>query len=205
MPSEENAWIPLAAPSNRHRAKTALLLYGLPVYGAGYLAFFVTQAIGPAALWPPLFVMLAVIGLIGGIVAFRVFHSNPPVTVNLESRLVCLRRRPVPFEEITRAHLGPYGSVKKPVLVLTLGTAGRRVGMVMLRDHNDTPMSEAARGALLSVLNGSSVTRPISPDDPTEKFAKYNFPGQLTKSEALSLVERNPKIDEPLPGISPWR
>ena len=205
MPPEENAWIPLAAPSDKHRAKSALLIYGLPVYMAGYLSYFVTGAIAPNAFWLPLGVMLVVIGVVGGIVAFRVFHSNPPVTVNLDARLVCLRRRPVPFDEVTRAQLGPYGSVKKPVMVLTLGTAGRRIGIVMLRDHNDTPMSEEARGALLSVLNGSNVTRPISPDDPTEKFAKYNFPGQLTKIEAISLVERNPKINEPLPGISPWR
>jgi hypothetical protein len=117
---------------------------------------------------------------------------------------VRLKGRIVASELITRATVGTSGSVKKPAILLTLGTSGRLSGTVMLRDQHDTPMSETGRAALLALLRASNIAMPISPDDPTGKFARYNFPGHLTKSDVIALVEMNPSTSKPIPGLPRW-
>jgi hypothetical protein len=40
---------------------------------------------------------------------------------------------------------------------------------------------------------------PISKDDPTGRFARFNFPTSVTKDEALDLVLHPPAFGEPIP------
>jgi hypothetical protein len=40
---------------------------------------------------------------------------------------------------------------------------------------------------------------PETPDDPTGKFTWFNFPGSITREQAIDVVLHPPAFDDPLP------
>jgi hypothetical protein len=152
-------------------------------------------------------ITLALAGLLASIAVLLAlaYRSTPPVRVAVDAELVCLKRREVSFRDISKATVMLSGLAKKRSILLVLGTQGRLSGIVMLRDHRNIPVDEEARAALLAVLHGSSITIPVSPDDPRGKLNHVNFPGSLTKDDAITLVEANPRIDQAISGLSRWQ
>ena len=43
---------------------------------------------------------------------------------------------------------------------------------------------------------------PQTPNDPTGRFARYNFPGSLGREDALDVVLDPPTIDDPSPVLT---
>jgi hypothetical protein len=52
------------------------------------------------------------------------------------------------------------------------------------------------------MLRQSAIEMPASPDDPKGRFARFNFPTNITKDEALELVAHPPATADRLP--IPW-
>ena len=50
-----------------------------------------------------------------------------------------------------------------------------------------------------AALERSTIAQPTSSHDPSGRFARYNFPGTLSRDEAVALVRRIPLPGEPLP------
>ena len=70
---------------------------------------------------------------------------------------------------------------------------------VWLRSRAGVLLTDEERQVLLRVLERSSVEPPRSAYDPAGRFTHTNFPGALTKAEALDLVQRMPEPGDPLP------
>lgn len=48
-------------------------------------------------------------------------------------------------------------------------------------------------------MRRSSIAVPQTPDDPRGRFARYNFPGSLSRADALAVVLTPPTINDPAP------
>lgn len=112
------------------------------------------------------------------------------------------RRRSVPFAEIAVANLAAARNGNPgPVLALTLSigpAAGLKVTFVLTA--GDRVVLDVRRRTLLAeVIRRSKIDYPKDPYDPKGKFARYNFPGALTRDEALDIVLHPPAPGDPLP------
>ena len=61
-----------------------------------------------------------------------------------------------------------------------------------------TPAADRARMAA-EVLRRSSIELPETPEDPTGKFTWFNFPGSITKEQAIEIVLNPPAFGDPIP------
>jgi len=185
-------------------------MMGLPVqWFCALVGMNVANVVG-IFFWPDdkwLRVMLALAAFLFSavLIALLAYRATPPVTVDVNSQLACLKRRPVRFAEITTARVAVWGTARNRSVLLTLGTAGRRSGIVMVRDRLNSPLGKQGRAALLALLSASNITMPVSSDDPTGRLAHVNFPGHLTKADVIALVETHPLSDASIPGMPRWR
>lgn len=83
-------------------------------------------------------------------------------------------------------------------LLLQLHTEGRSA-RIWLRAGTRVLLSDEERTALAGALERSTIEPPRTSYDPSGRFARYNFPGSLTRDEAVRLVQRIPGPGEPLP------
>ena len=105
------------------------------------------------------------------------------------------------FSDLTTARLLVSASKTRRLLYLELST-GRRRGLrvlVVLRDRQGRPIDPAAAVHLGEVIGSSRIAMPDSPDDPSGRFAHYNFPDNVSKEEALELVADPPRFTDALP------
>jgi hypothetical protein len=68
-----------------------------------------------------------------------------------------------------------------------------------LRDGDRIVARAEARELLAQVLAASSIQIPTDRYDPKGKFARYNFPENVTRDQAVQLVLAPPAPDDPLP------
>ena len=205
MAAEETTWTPLPPPTVRQR-----LMMGLTIQWFWALLGMNLTSIAGIFFWEDdkwLRVALALAAFLVAVVliALLSYRVTPPVLVDPDTCRVCLKRRPVGFEDVTTARVAAWGSPRNRSVLLTLGTSGRRSGVVMVRNRLGSSLDEKARTALLALLHASTIATPVSPDDPTGTFAHVNFPGHLSKADAITLVATNPLSDAPIPGLSRWR
>jgi hypothetical protein len=52
---------------------------------------------------------------------------------------------------------------------------------------------------VLDMLRQANIEMPVSPDDPKGRFARFNFPTNITKDEALEVMAHPPQPTDPLP------
>lgn len=141
---------------------------------------------------------IAVGVLLGAGVLVVVAMTTPQPVIDVAGGRLRVGRRTIPFENISWATLDAADTKRRRSLWLRFGDAGGlRTGMVLRTARG--PAAEDSRARLAVVLERSSVRLPISKDDPEGKFARYNFPGSLTKQQAIDVVRNPPALGETLP------
>jgi hypothetical protein len=129
---------------------------------------------------------------------------TPQVFVNTAARLISTRRASVLWSELDQADLVVTESARRRTVILLLRSGKAFRVPLVLRRSNERPLDERTRELAAQVIRASSIAMPVSKDDPTGSFARFNFPTSITKEEALAVVESPPAFGDPLP-IPPQR
>ena len=144
----------------------------------------------------------ALLLILVAILALVTFVRNrrwPQPAVNLDTSELRAGTKVVPLAHIDSASLEVTPLKKTRVVILRI-TAGKEArAEFVLRDRKDrTPGSTTTR-VLAEALRRTTIIMPVSKDDPTGRFAHYNFPGHITREEAVALALAPPTMNDPLP------
>ncbi|MET4638111.1 hypothetical protein [Mycetocola sp. 2940] len=166
----------------------------------GYLAAFVTAQFLRGVDWPlAIAVAVLVLGAFVAAVALFIHLRFPQPWVNFDTGEIRTGRYTASFVDIDFARLFAAPKRGSRILTFQVGvTKGPQV-IVRLRDAKDQLLAPETARLLTEVLRRSSVRMPQSNDDPTGRFARYNFPGYLTLEDAIAVVESPPGPKDPLP------
>lgn len=123
----------------------------------------------------------------------------PGLQATPDGERVRIGRRELPAAAIDRAWLQTERATGPRQQLIVRLDAGRARTRLWLRAKQRVLLTEDERRLLVRVLEASSVQPPASPYDPDARFARYNFPGSLTKAEAIALVQEVPAPGERLP------
>jgi hypothetical protein len=146
--------------------------------------------------------LLAGAAVVAGLFALVTLVRNaiyPQPWVNLDTdELRAGTRRTVALADVDRALVPLDPALRSDVLVLRLTAKEARVEII-LRDRRGPRLDGTSTRVLAEALRRTSVTMPTSPNDPTGRFGRYNFPGHVGLDDAIALVERPPAPGAPLP------
>lgn len=167
---------------------------------AGYLAALVTAQFVNEFSWPQAIgASLLVVGAFVAVVALTIHLRFPQPWVNFDTGEIRAGRRTASFSEIDSAWLFAAPMKKARVLPFQFGVAKGPQVIVRLRGAKNQLVDPDTARLLIEVLKRSNVRMPVSNDDPTGRFARYNFPGHLTLEDAIAVVEFPPGPRDPLP------
>ena len=148
----------------------------------------------------PLAAALPVI-LVAILALARFVHNRrwPQPAVNLDTSQLRAGTNVVPLAAIDSAWLGAIPTRNTRVLVLRI-TAGKaaRAEFILRDRQNHTPDSTTCL-VLAEALRRTAIVMPVSKDDPSGRFAHYNFPGHITREQAVALALDPPTRSEPIP------
>jgi hypothetical protein len=82
---------------------------------------------------------------------------------------------------------------------LVFGTERKDLAAFRLIDQRGEPLDQPTAHLVAEVLKRTSSVMPTSEYDPSGRFAKYNFPSNVTREEAIDLVLHPPAFEEELP------
>jgi len=146
------------------------------------------------------FAVVAVVYALGALAPVVIAQlRSPQPWVNLARGELRMGRRVLRFEQIERAVLTVMVTRRTRVLVLHFGAEKGGMARAVLRDRSGNPIEAHDAALLVAVLDRSNVRMPEAKEDPSGRFARYNFPGHVTKDEAIALVRNPPDKDDPLP------
>lgn len=191
----------------RRRPSRIALTYFLPilavVVGGQVAGRIAVRGVGDPD-WPGLAAaggtMLAWVVVGWAIVALVLRTAYRPAAVDLRRGLLRAGRRTVPLTTVTWAKVVVRDeSSRSPAALLTFGADGGPRVAVLVRDTDGTVLPDDQRAVVASALSRTAITVPRSSADPTGRFARYNFPGRVTKEDAIALVERPAERDDLLP------
>jgi hypothetical protein len=151
----------------------------------------------PPVWWLPLTIGTAAFFLAATVLAAQMLH--PRGYLNPASSTLRAGRAKIPYAEIIEARLIPSASKKRRALLLVLRTEQKRRATVLLRDAQQQTLEPGVAALVQDMLQRSNITMPVSPDDPKGRFARFNFPTNITKEEALELVAHPPTPADELP------
>ena len=136
------------------------------------------------------------------------YRFRPVPEANFQTNEVRRGRRTVAMSDIRWARLLVLETQKSRSITLQFGTGTLHVGAEALRQGiasymvrasgGQTPSVERAR-IVAEVLRRSSIELPETPDDPTGKFTWFNFPGSITREQAIDVVVNPPAFGDPVP------
>jgi hypothetical protein len=147
--------------------------------------------------------------LAAGLVVVLLWHRfRPQPQVNFDTSEIRRGRRTVPMSEIRWARLLVAETKKSRSITLQFGPGVLRVGSEPVRRGIATYLVRAANGRtpaierarlVAEVLRRSGIELPKTSDDPTGKFAWFNFPGSITREQAIDVVVNPPAFGDPAP------
>jgi hypothetical protein len=144
----------------------------------------------------------ALLLILVAILALVTFVHNrrwPQPAVNLDTSELRAGTKVVPLAHIDSASLGVTPLKRTRVVILRI-TAGKEArAEFVLRDRKDRTPGTTTTRVLAEALRRTTIIMPVSKDDPTGRFAHYNFPGHITREEAVALALSPPTMNEPLP------
>lgn len=125
----------------------------------------------------------------------------PQSWVNFDTDEFRAGRRVVSLADITWARLDVFDRRRTHNRMLTLrfGAHGGPRASVRLRGRSGRTLSASATEIVAAIVRHSNIAVPQTPDDPTGRFARYNFPGSLSRADALAVVLSPPTMDDPSP------
>ena len=129
----------------------------------------------------------------------RVRYPQP--WVNFDTAELRAGRRVIPLAGVVWARLDMVDRQRSHTRMLTLrfGADGGPRASVRLRGRAGQIPSAAVTAVVAEIVRRSSIAVPQTPDDPSGRFARYNFPGSLSREDALEVVLNPPTIDDPAP------
>jgi hypothetical protein len=156
-------------------------------------------------VWPELpigwsiAVMLALMVVSFAVVVVVLRLMNPNAFVNPLTSTVRTGRKQVHYSEITSAQIFPSMSKSHRSLLLLLRADKKLRASILLRDTNQRTLAPELTALLLDLVDQSTIAMPVSPDDPKGRFARFNFPNNITKEETAELVAHPPASADKLP------
>ncbi|MBX0301782.1 hypothetical protein K2F54_17600 [Cryobacterium sp. 1639] len=180
----------------------------LPVIGMGpgwFLLFYAPLLVGQVATifdvplgWALVLTLACAAGCLAlglGFVRWR----YPPAYVHPATLTIRAGRKRARYAEVTGAKILVSTSKKRRSVTLVLLSEQKLRGAVVLRDARQNVIDPAEAALLQDLVRQSNIALPVSPDDPKGRFTRYNFPGYLTKEDALEIVAHPPAPADPLP------
>jgi hypothetical protein len=186
------AWVRIPSPTAQHRwliAVASLAIAGVFLWTPiGTVTRLVDRAVGPSPVISfGLPVLLPLI--VGGIAYLISSERTQPLEVDAARSRLRLGRREWGFSEVTGARVELAGGDGDDTLVLRLTTTGGESCGILVSTRTGTRIDDAQRDALLALVDGSRIAPPRSKDDPHGRFAHIEFPGHLTREDAMALVD----------------
>lgn len=123
----------------------------------------------------------------------------PPASLNPATSTLRAGRRQARYSEITSAQLLVSTSKTRRSVTLVLRSDRKLRGSVLVRDAQQHTLDPRVTALVQDLVRQSNITMPVSPNDPKGKFARYNFPRNITKEEALELLAHPPSLADRLP------
>ncbi|MET0589710.1 MAG: hypothetical protein ABWZ77_00910 [Naasia sp.] len=124
---------------------------------------------------------------------------SPQPLIDYERDRVRIGRRTVEMRELDRATLFAIDDKRGTKRTATLVIEGGKAKFGVVLHEGSKSLEPEFRQRLSELLRRSSVAVPVSKDDPTGRFARYNFPGSLSKEEAIAVALDPPGPGDPLP------
>lgn len=193
-------WERLVELTFRQRVAQALFAVA-PIAVVAYSLFQIPRIFLPELpLWALLLIGLAC-GF-GGLALFAVVYAllRPALMVDFSRKQLRLGRKVFDFASVNTATLlVTVSSKKERHLSLKFGVEHGPTMSVPLFAGTAPSLSAESRERLLTVLRESDIHMPVDKYDPTGKFARFNYPENLTKEAAIGVVLAPPDPDERLP------
>ncbi|SDM96533.1 hypothetical protein SAMN05216368_10385 [Cryobacterium flavum] len=125
----------------------------------------------------------------------------PQAWVSFDRNELRAGRRVVPLADIVWARLEMFDRKRAHTRMLTLrfGAESGPRASVRLRGRTAQTLPTAVTDIVAEIIRRSSIAVPQTPNDPTGRFARYNYPGSLGRADALEVVLNPPTIDDPAP------
>ncbi|WP_105034074.1 hypothetical protein [Cryobacterium aureum] len=125
----------------------------------------------------------------------------PQPWVNFDTSELRAGHRVVPLADIIWARLDMFDRQRAHTRMLTLrfGAEGGPRASVRLRGRTAQTLPAAVTDVVAEIIRRSSIAVPQTPNDPSGRFARYNYPGALGRADALEVVLNPPTIDDPAP------
>ncbi len=145
---------------------------------------------------------MVVLALIAGAVVWLCLPLLAPIgEANFDTGSVRWRRRRLAMSEVARATLlAPRGKGGRATsLTLWIGAVSGPKLPFVLTTGEKVVLDVRRRTLLAEVIRRSSIEYPTDPYDPKGKFTRFNFPGALTREEAMEVVLHPPGPGDPLP------
>ncbi len=118
-------------------------------------------------------IIAAVIGV--GLTILIARWRTPQAHVNTARRLIRTRTDTIEWSELDLAELMSAETKTKRTLVLVLRSGKTFRAPILLRTARGRTIDETTQRLAAEVISGSSIAMPVSKDDPTGRFARFNF------------------------------
>ncbi|MFP7761046.1 hypothetical protein [Marisediminicola sp. LYQ134] len=122
----------------------------------------------------------------------------PIAEINLDTSELRAGSRVVGLADVDRAMLAAWSVKKVRAVKLRLTGAGARAE-VTVRSRRGALLDDTATRVLAEALRRTAVELPKAKEDPTGRFARYNFPTNITRDEAVAIALNPPTVDDRLP------
>jgi hypothetical protein len=146
---------------------------------------------------------IAVVAAVVSVIVQR--RRFPRVCVDLATDRIRIGRRELPLRDLIWARLDarPYVASRRRTLHLRISAGLHPQALFDLTATGRRALTAQDRALLVEVLERSDVDVPKTRDDPTGRFARYNFPNNVSKADAIALVVDTPGPGDPLPVPDP--
>jgi len=125
---------------------------------------------------------------------------TPRPSVNFDMNLIRFGRRTIPVSDVRVAKHLVVVTKRGRADRIVFGAAPRLEAAFRVRNRDGSTLDPEASRLVAEVLRRSNVAMPTSQYDPTGRFAKQNFPANLTREEAIELVLRpHSFVEQPPP------
>ena len=160
----------------------------------------VARAVGISAWWGLLLSLGTIVPVVLALYLVQRLRYPQP-WVNFDTNELRAGRRIAPLDTITWARLDMLDRQRSHTRLLTLrfgAEAGPRASVRLRNRRGQTPAA-AVTTVVAEIIRRSTIVVPHSRDDPRGHFARYNFPGSLSRDDALDVVLTPPTITDPAP------
>ena len=152
--------------------------------------------------WVGLILTLSVFVIAMGLVLLIAYIRFRQPDVNFDTDQIRSGGRVGDIADITQAHVILMQNKRTLTLSMRFGVPkGPQVLVAVRRKWGELDKASGQRVA--EVLRRSNVAMPISKDDPTGRFARFNFPTNVSKEDAIQTVLHPPKRGDAMPVPSP--